>query len=517
MTRRIIAKMFILLISILVSAALAAKNGRVQVGVQTTSGKLIGHQASNASNVIEFLGIRYAQPTNGSLRFQAPVPFESYDTYEALHYAPACPFNPAAPLPTFPNKSSTFERIYATASGGTGLAFSEDCLALNVWTSSLSPKVLKPVLVFIHGGRFASGSTNNTFYEGQYVAATGDAVMVSIDYRLLVFGFPGSPSLPSNVALLDQRLALEWVTKNITSFGGDPSRILMYGQSVGGLSVDYHAFAWPENPIASRLMSLSGTAFSWAPNTPELTTSFWNQLSNIVGCGNGTDVKCMQDLHFQTILDGIKKLPYAPTKALPRPQFQPTIDGKIVFADYDLRAAQGRFAKLPYIVGNNDHESGWYRLAAFASNITLNETQWTDFELQAFTCASARSASIRLEHNIPVYRYRYFGDWNNTRLYPSSGAYHLSDLVMWHGPGVGKDLSGIPNEKKQNELSREMMSVLIEFAGKGTVAGWEEYGTGVVNVLGRNNTDGVVGVEAEVFDERCGGFNGDTSLGEGAM
>jgi cholinesterase len=116
-----------------------------------------------------------------------------------------------------------------------------------------------------------------------------------------------------------------------------------------------------------------------------------------------------------------------------------------------------------------------------------------------------------------VYRYRYFGDWNNTRLYPGSGAYHLSDLVMWHGPGVGKDLSGIPNEKKQNELSREMRGVLIEFAGTGTVAGWDEYETGLVNVLGRNNTDGVVGVEKEVFDERCEGFHGDTSLGDGAM
>jgi cholinesterase len=100
----------------------------------------------------------------------------------------ACPFNPPPPLPTFPNKSSTFDRIYATASGA-GLTFSEDCLALNVWTSSLSPKVLKPVLVFIHGGRFITGSANNTFYKGQYVAATGDAVMVSIE---CVITFPTS-------------------------------------------------------------------------------------------------------------------------------------------------------------------------------------------------------------------------------------------------------------------------------------------------------------------------------------
>lgn len=96
----------------------------------------------------------------------------------------ACPFNPAPPLPTFPNKSSTFDRIYATATGDTGLDFSEDCLALNIWTKSISPKELKPVLFFIHGGRFVSGSTNNTLYDGKYLAATGDVVVVTIEYIL---------------------------------------------------------------------------------------------------------------------------------------------------------------------------------------------------------------------------------------------------------------------------------------------------------------------------------------------
>ncbi|ESZ92459.1 hypothetical protein SBOR_7154 [Sclerotinia borealis F-4128] len=433
--------------------------------VQTTSGIVIGHTARNQSDVIEFLGIRYAQAINGSLRFQPPVPFVSADTYEASRYSPACPFNPAPPLPTFPNKSSTFDRIYATATGGTGLNFSEDCLALNIWMASISPQQLKPVLFFIHGGRFVSGSTNNTLYEGQYLAATGDVVVVTIDYRFLVFGFPGSPLLPStNLALLDQRLALEWVRDNIASFGGDPSRILVYGQSVGGLSIHYHAFAWPDDPIASSFMSISGT-LNDVPNSPELSSSYWDQLALLVGCDGDIEqevISCMQQLPFQPILAAIKKLPLAPTEFLTRSQFVPTVDEKIVFSDYASRAHAGNFAKLPYLVGNANHESGYYALSAFAQNITLTPTQWDLFNLKTFTCAASQSAIIGLEYHIPVYRYRYLGDFNNTRLYPTSGAYHLSDLNMWHG--VGQDVSGVANTKEEDRLSRKMMESLIAFA-----------------------------------------------------
>ncbi|KAF5876784.1 putative carboxylesterase protein [Botrytis fragariae] len=501
---------WIFLFASLVSSAIGF-SGTAIPRVQTTSGVVIGHSARNESDVVEFLGIRYAQATNGSLRFRPPVPFISSDTYKASQYSPACPFNPAPPLPTFPNKSSTFDRIYATATGGTGLEFSEDCLALNIWTSSISPKGLKPVIFFIHGGRFVSGSTNNALYEGHYLAATGDIVVVTIDYRLLVFGFPGSPLLPSaNLAILDQRLALEWVKANIASFGGDPSKILMYGQSVGGLSIHYHAFAWPDDPIASSFMSISGT-INDEPNSPELSKSYWDKLSVLVGCKSGVEedvVSCMQEAPYQTILAAIKSLPLTPTEFLPRTQFVPTIDEKIVFSDYATRANAGRFSKLPYLVGNANHESGFYAISAFAQNITFSRSQWDLFDLKTFTCSAAQSALLRLKHNVTVYLYRYFGDFDNTRLYPTSGAYHLSDLNMWHG--VGRDVSGISNTRGEERLSKEMMRTLIEFA-KDPLSGleklgWRKYegvGSATLNILGQHNSRDVTHVKSGEYDAQC--------------
>ncbi|KAK8910065.1 hypothetical protein ACHAPC_005434 [Botrytis cinerea] len=510
MNMKVITRTWLFLFASLVSSTVSLREAATP-RVQTTSGTVIGHPARNEIDVVEFLGIRYAQATNSSLRFQPPVPFVSSDTYKASHYSPACPFNPAPPLPTFPNKSSTFDRIYATATGDTGLDFSEDCLALNIWTKSISPKELKPVLFFIHGGRFVSGSTNNTLYDGKYLAATGDVVVVTIDYRLLVFGFPGSPLLPSaNLAILDQRLALEWVKENVASFGGDPSRILMYGQSVGGLSIHYHAFAWPDDPIASSFMSISGT-INDEPNSPELSKSYWDQLSVLVGCDSDVErdvVSCMQEVPYQVILAAIKKLPLTPTEFLPRTQFVPTIDEKIVFSDYATRADAGGFAKLPYLVGNANHESGFYAISAFAQKITFNHSQWDLFNLKTFTCSAAQSALFRLKHNATVYLYRYFGDFDNTRLYPTSGAYHLSDLNMWHG--VGRDVSGIPNTRDEEWLSREMVRSLITFAkdpvGGLENLGWMRYegvGSVTLNILGQDNRREVSLVESGEYDAQC--------------
>ncbi|TGO53905.1 hypothetical protein BOTNAR_0283g00080 [Botryotinia narcissicola] len=347
-------------------------------------------------------------------------------TLHLTSFPRACSFNSTPPLPNFPNKSSTFDRIYATATGGTGLEFSEDYLALNVWTSSISLKGLRPVLFFIHGGRFVSGSTNNALYEGQYLAATGDVVVLPTACVWIPSLSIITQRQPSNIrSTTGPRMG----KVNIASLGGDPTRILMYGQSVGGLSIHYHSFTWPDDPIASSFMSISGTSND-EPNSPELSKSYWYQLSEIP---------------YQTILAAIKKLSLTPTEFLPRTQFVPTIDEKIVFSDYATRADAGRFAKLPYLVGNANYESGFYVISAFSQNITFSRAQWDLFHIKTVTCSAIQSALLRLEHNVTVYLYRYFGDFDNTRLYPTSGAYHLSDLYMWHG--VGRDVSFISNTR----------------------------------------------------------------------
>jgi hypothetical protein len=147
--------------------------------IKTTSGTVTGRSARNRTDVSEYLGIRYAHPATGKLRFQPPVPFHSDKAVDAFDYSPACPFTPSRPL-EYPNKSATFDSIYRKFLGRGKKTFSEDCLSLNIWTKEPNPAKLKPVVFFIHGGRFSTGTANITHYGGQYVADTGEVVMVSI-------------------------------------------------------------------------------------------------------------------------------------------------------------------------------------------------------------------------------------------------------------------------------------------------------------------------------------------------
>jgi carboxylesterase type B len=142
-------------------------------------------------------------------------------------------------------------------------------------------------------------------------------------------------------------MALEWVRDNIKAFGGDPKRITIYGQSVGGLSVDYHTYAWPNDPIAASAMSISGTAASVRHNTPELSAKYWYNISALVHCPTtGDAVPCMQNQTFQSLLTALAKVPFAPTAALFQPQFQETVDNVTVFSDYAARGKAGKFAKI---------------------------------------------------------------------------------------------------------------------------------------------------------------------------
>jgi carboxylesterase type B len=167
---------------------------------------------------------------------------------------------------------------------------------------------------------------------------------------LNIFGFSGAPGLTQNVGLLDQRMAIEWVHSNIAGFGGDPARITIFGQSAGGASVDYYSYIWTDKPLVRGLISHSGTALSFKPNTAEESASYFYHVSNTLGCGNSTVpissvVQCMRQQSFQAILAAVRRVPFAPSPALPQPQFHPTVDGVTVFADYAARSTQGKFIK----------------------------------------------------------------------------------------------------------------------------------------------------------------------------
>ena len=354
-------------------------------------------------------------------------------------------------------------------------------------------------------------------------------------YRLNVFGFPGSPLLQSpNVGLLDQRLAIEWVHSNIAAFGGDPSRINVFGQSAGGVAVDYMAYAYPDNPLVAGLISHSGTAFSFEPNTPETSAHYFYNLSSLVGCGDITNTSdgdilaCMRTIPAPVLLNATALLqPLTKGKATASPLFHPTVDNITVFslAGYNEMAANGSFAPVPYLAGNNDNEAGYYKISAFTQHINLTDEQWNIFNLEGFTCATAHAVSARVsagDHD--TWRYRYLGDWDNLRLYPGSGAYHGSDLTLVFGTTF--NLTGAPDSEAEAQYGAYLQRAWAAFArdphnGLADQMGWPRYsdapGAKTLIALAYNNSVMPAFVDPAPYDAECAALGGDVQGTRGSF
>lgn len=207
----------------------------------------------------------------------------------------------------------------------------EDCLNINVWSKPQAGNgAKKPVLVWIYGGGFNSGGTNSSAYSGQFWADTEDVVFVNFNYRLNIFGFSGAPNLEQNVGLLDQRMAIEWVRDNIAGFGGDPSRIIIFGQSAGGASVDFYNYAWTDDPIIAGSIEMSGTAASFGNLRPGSAAKSWFEVTEKAGCGNAeSDVdevlNCMRSPNV-TMMDILEYESAGSGLAAVLGNFGPTVD-----------------------------------------------------------------------------------------------------------------------------------------------------------------------------------------------
>jgi len=204
--------------------------------VDTREGPVAG-QVFNGIAV--FKGIPYAAAPAGPLRFRPPEPPGiRREPFKAFQYSPVCPQ----------------DESLGPAFGSMG----EDCLSLNIWAPENPSPDLHPVMVWIHGGGFATGEASNPIYSGDYLARKG-VVLVTVNYRLNVLGFFAHPELSAesphhcsgNYGLMDQIFALQWVQKNIRLFGGNPDNVTLFGESAGGASVA----ALMSSPPAFRLFS----------------------------------------------------------------------------------------------------------------------------------------------------------------------------------------------------------------------------------------------------------------------
>jgi para-nitrobenzyl esterase len=217
--------------SVLAIAAWHPPTGAAIVTVKTESGMLSG--APPVAGVTAYLGIPYAAPPVGELRWKPPQPALPWDgVRKADRFGTSCMQNQAG------------SRLPWTEEFMTQGPIGEDCLFLNVWTAARAPSARVPVMLWIYGGGFNEGSSSVAVYDGTELAKKG-VIVVSVNYRVGPLGFLTHPELTKesehrssgNYGLLDQIAALQWVRNNIAAFGGDPNQVTIFGQSAGAISV----------------------------------------------------------------------------------------------------------------------------------------------------------------------------------------------------------------------------------------------------------------------------------------
>ena len=284
----------------------------------------------------EFLGIPYAEPPVGARRWTPPVAHSTWTT---------------------PRDASAFGNRCAQTGGPFGEAStSEDCLFLNVYVPhrKLTPERdlhrKRPVMVWIHGGAFVSGSAEN--YDPTKLVGDGDVVVVTVNYRLGYLGFLAHPALSAesadavsgNYGILDQQLALRWVQDNIAAFGGNPKKVTIFGESAGGISVH----AQLASPLAAgtfhRAIAQSGAVFV-QPTLAE-------------GEAQGADVADTLDCSDQTAacLRAVSVADLLANQPLGLRTASPVIDGLVLPTDLRTAFDTGAFNHVPLIEGSNRDE-----------------------------------------------------------------------------------------------------------------------------------------------------------------
>lgn len=306
--------------------------------VRTTAGALRG---ASENGLAVFRGVPYAAAPTGDLRFQPPqsVP-EWQGVRDATKDGPIAPQGRSR----LAHVMGDFERPQ-----------SEDCLTLTVWTPVADAKK-RPVLVWIHGGAFSSGAGSLPWYSGERLAAHGDVVVVSINYRLGALGFMCLPGVSDgNLGLLDQVAALRFVRDNIAAFGGDPDNVTVVGQSAGAASIAI-IMTMPHAGGLFRRAILQSTPFGRPARTLEDSHRIGRRLLDVLGL-KPDEAQALKSLPFAKFIAAqgeVARLEkaFAATQA----PFWPVIDGKVYPGEVATALKAGAGAAIDVMVGTTREE-----------------------------------------------------------------------------------------------------------------------------------------------------------------
>lgn len=401
------------------------------------------------NGVREFKGIPYAQPPVGDLRWSLPKAAASWSgILDATRYKNACP---------------QVERY-----GLTEASDKEDCLYLNVTVPYKGRQDLKrkrAVIVWIHGGAFVGGSS--ALYPLDYLAKSGDVVVVSMNYRLGIFGFTAHPSFDADhnggYGLEDQREAMRWVKQNIASFGGDPDNITIAGESAGAAGVCMHLLAPDETTgLFNKAIVQSAGCVTPLPSLED-GKEIGRKVASLVGCGDeATALSCLRKKPVKDLLDAASKvagssivtyMPVIGTRTVPLPGAKAIPAGKFVkvpvlmggtrdelrlYVAYAVQAGQSvtkdNYAELLKATygDNTDAVVRQYPVSGYSSAPSALGTVWSDFrpDVGINNCIYLETGKL-LRKSVPVYQF-VFADRNAPEVTSDPGfemgAVHSSEL-----------------------------------------------------------------------------------------
>ncbi|KAF2672173.1 cholinesterase [Microthyrium microscopicum] len=466
------------------------------------SGPIIGTTTSlpsAAAPVLQFLGIPYAaKPT----RFEPPQrPKRWSEPLRTNKWKPAC-------IQQY--SSGAQGKLIESVFNDPPAEESEDCLYMNIYAPQAPASGRgRAVMLWIYGGRLQNGHAGKMEFDGSVLAGWQDVVVVTFNYRTNVFGFPGSSELDPkkrNLGFLDQRMALDWVQRNIDVFGGDPDKVTVFGESAGAISIDSLITSYSRNsrpPFRAAILQSGQTSYGGMSQNragSTLASMSWAKLAAELQCGSQQPLKCMQNT----------TIPSSQIQAIVHANglnFGPIVDNQTLFTNLPIKRQNRDIALVPILIGSNSQEArlfvqgqsdveqyvarsfgkgtelakkvlGSYPVggAEFPTGFDAIAQISTDF---GFQCSTALYAAQSKAAGIPTWRYYFNATFPNLQAFEAAGVFHSSEnrlIFGTYGKGI-TEASKRPSTPEEHIVSEIMQAAWARFAKDPfNGPGWTQYG-----------------------------------------